>query len=72
MKRTAIVLLLQSLLVTVFAQNDQVFSVGNIEAKRGETVSGSLMVEKGVDEGTFIPVTLINGIYPGPVLALDR
>ncbi|HOP04027.1 MAG TPA: M14 family metallopeptidase [Tenuifilaceae bacterium] len=52
------------------AQTNQTFTIGSIEAKSGEKVSGSLVVEKGIDEGTFIPITIINGAKPGPVLSL--
>lgn len=52
------------------AQDDRTITIGNIEAKSGEKVSGSLIVEKGIDEGTIIPVTIINGAKSGPVLTL--
>jgi predicted deacylase len=48
----------------------QIVKVGTIEAKEGEATSGYLIVPKGIDEGTRIPITLINGAKPGPVLAL--
>ncbi|MFC2152777.1 succinylglutamate desuccinylase/aspartoacylase family protein [Bacteroidota bacterium] len=53
------------------AQNSQTFTVGSIEAKSGEKVSGSLIVEKGDDKDTFIPITIINGAKKGPVLTLN-
>ncbi|MEE9234804.1 MAG: succinylglutamate desuccinylase/aspartoacylase family protein [Candidatus Acidoferrales bacterium] len=46
------------------------FTVGGLTAQPGERVSGFLEVPEGVDEGTRIPVTLIHGTKPGPVLAL--
>lgn len=46
------------------------FSVGTIIAPAGTRVSGFLEVLKGVDAGTRIPVTVIHGSKPGPVLAL--
>jgi len=55
---------------TTEAQNTMTFTVGSIEAKSGEKVSGSLVIEEGVDQGTFIPITVINGKNPGPVLTL--
>jgi predicted deacylase len=44
--------------------------VGPLRAVAGTRVSGFLEVPAGVDAGTRIPVTLINGRAPGPVLAL--
>ncbi len=46
------------------------FIVGTITAAPGTRVSGFLEVPKGSDAGTRIPVTLIHGAKPGPVLAL--
>jgi hypothetical protein len=54
----------------LIAQNNKTFTIGSIEAKSGEKVSGSLIVERGIDEGTFIPITIINGAKSGPVLTL--
>jgi len=45
-------------------------SFGGIEANPGQKVSGFIMVTDGVDEGTRIPVSVIHGVKPGPVLAL--
>jgi predicted deacylase len=46
------------------------FQIGEIVARSGEMSSGFLVVPDGVDKGTRIPVTLIHGKKPGPVLAL--
>src|SRR2546422_1742099 len=46
------------------------FVVGTITAAPGTRASGFLEVAKGTDAGTRIPVTVIRGITPGPVLAL--
>lgn len=54
----------------VQAQQSKNFVIQDIEALPGQTVSGKLIVEKGIDEGTFIPVTIINGQNTGPVLSL--
>jgi len=35
-----------------------------------EKISGILEVPKGIDQGTIIPVSIINGKKPGPVLTL--
>ncbi|WP_054721657.1 succinylglutamate desuccinylase/aspartoacylase domain-containing protein [Marinifilum fragile] len=70
-KRFLLVLFLLSFVhSTTLAQKNETFSIGTIEAKSGEKVSASLVVEKGIDEGTFIPRTIINGASPGPVLTL--
>jgi predicted deacylase len=63
-------LLISSFSNNLIAQNNKTFTVGSIEAKSGEKVSDSLIIEKGVDEGTFIPITIINGAKSGPVLTL--
>ncbi|MCB2222517.1 MAG: succinylglutamate desuccinylase/aspartoacylase family protein [Bacteroidetes bacterium] len=63
-------LLISSFSNILIAQNNKTFTVGSIEAKSGEKVSDSLIVEKGFDEGTFIPITIINGAKSGPVLTL--
>lgn len=55
---------------TLIAQDNQTFSIGSIEAKSGEKVSGSLIIEKGINQETFIPITIINGAKSGPVLTL--
>jgi predicted deacylase len=45
--------------------------VGPVSAAPASTVSGSLDVPaRGGDSGTTIPITVINGATPGPVLAL--
>lgn len=52
------------------AQSPKKITVGNIEANPGEKISGILEVPKGIDQGTIIPVSIINGKKPGPVLTL--
>ena len=52
------------------ADDQEVFSVGKIEAASGESVSGYLDIEPLHDQGTQIPVSVIHGNAPGPVLAL--
>ena len=46
------------------------FTVGEITVPRGEQVSGFIMVPKGIDEGSTIPITVAHGASDGPVLAL--
>jgi len=52
------------------AQSPKKITAGNIEADPGKIVSGILEVPKGIDQGTIIPVSIINGKKPGPVLTL--
>ncbi len=46
------------------------FSIGGVTARAGEKASGFLIVPKGSDEGTPIPVSVIHGAKPGATLAL--
>ena len=46
------------------------FTVGEITVPRGEQASGFIIVPKGMDEGSKIPVTIAHGVSDGPVLAL--
>src|SRR5579872_5916195 len=45
-------------------------SVGTATAASGQKVNGYLEVPAGSDPGTNIPVVVINGVKPGPTLAL--
>jgi predicted deacylase len=47
-----------------------VLSVGTLKAAAGEAVSGYLDIAPLNDQGTRIPVSVIRGQHPGPVLAL--
>ena len=55
----------------ILAQNNDSFTVGNLKAEPGKKVSGKLIVKDGIDKGTFIPISIINGVKPGPVLTLS-
>ena len=55
--------------VHLYASADD-FTVGEITVPRGERVSGFINVPEGMDEGTTIPVTIVNGASDGPVIAL--
>src|SRR6266446_4702181 len=46
------------------------FAVGTASAAPGQKATGYLEVPAGVDAGTNIPVVVVNGTKPGPVLAL--
>lgn len=52
------------------ASERPVFQVGNIVAEQGAIASGNLQVPSGPDGTTIIPLTIIHGMKPGPVLAL--
>ncbi len=45
-------------------------TVGSAVARKGEKISGFIDVPAGADPGTRIPVTVVEGTSPGPVLAL--
>src|SRR5215472_3924260 len=46
------------------------FEVGTASARPGQKATGTLDVPRGTDAATSIPVAVINGAKPGPVLAL--
>ena len=46
------------------------FAVGTASAAPGQKANGYLEVPAGTDTGTNIPVVVVNGANPGPVLAL--
>ena len=45
-------------------------TVGTATAKRGEVAYGAIRIAAGVDSATNLPVAVVNGARPGPVLAL--
>jgi len=49
---------------------EAVFRVGPLAARPGEIVSGMIEVPAAADPGTQIPVTIVRGEQPGPILAL--
>ena len=72
MPRAFIASVLTVLTVSSFAvaQNRATFSVGTATARRGQKVTGAIVVPAGVDAATSIPVAVVHGAKPGPVLAL--
>jgi hypothetical protein len=70
--RCALTLILIVLILNIPAQaaDRDVFTVGSIKAAAGESVSGYLDIDPLNDGGTRIPVSVIRGQNPGPVLAL--
>jgi hypothetical protein len=55
--------------VAAQAQNNP-FTVGSLRAGPGEAVSGMLEVPAASDPGSQVPITILHGARPGPVLAL--
>lgn len=51
-------------------QAQQPFAIGPLTAGPGEVAHGSLVVPDGIDPGTTIPITVVHGASPGPVLVL--
>src|SRR5882724_463509 len=71
MKRLLIVLGLALILVnTISAQNRATFTVGTATAARGQKATGAIEVPAGSDAALTIPVAVVHGAKPGPVLAL--
>ena len=58
--------------VSAFAQSDPraVLTVGTASARRGQMATGVIQVPAGPDAASEIPVIVINGARPGPVLSL--
>jgi hypothetical protein len=52
------------------AQDRKTFTVGSATAARGQKATGTIEVPAGVDAALSIPVAVVNGAKPGPVLAL--
>ena len=57
------------IVVQATAQERLSFRVGSLEAQAGEVVSGFIEIPPGVDDGTSIPISIVHGSRPGPVLA---
>ena len=53
-----------------FPQERASFTVGSATAARGQKATGTIEVPAGVDAALSIPVAVVNGAKPGPVLAL--
>ncbi|HEV3139160.1 MAG TPA: succinylglutamate desuccinylase/aspartoacylase family protein, partial [Vicinamibacterales bacterium] len=54
----------------IYEQSGQTFTVGTATANRGQTAFGAIKVTKGSDAGYDIPVAVVHGASPGPVLAV--
>ena len=51
-------------------QAQEIYRLGTAQAARGQKAEGFLEVPAGVDAATSIPVVVVNGRNPGPVMAL--
>ncbi|MCI0693546.1 M14 family metallopeptidase [candidate division KSB1 bacterium] len=56
--------------VTASAQPRGSFTAGPVTARAGEKMSGLMQVPAAGDEGTTIPISVLHGARPGPVLGL--
>jgi uncharacterized protein len=63
-------LLLHAFCFAQTAQRATMFTVGSATASLGEKASGVIPVPAGVDLGSNIPVVVVQGRNPGPVLAI--
>lgn len=63
-------LLMLLLAILATGQDRKTITVGTVTAARGQKVTGRIEVPAGVDPGLSIPVAVIHGARPGPVLAL--
>lgn len=57
-------------LMCLSTEAQEMLSVGTLKVRSGEMVSGYLEITASGDAGTRIPVSVIRGVKPGPVLAL--
>lgn len=66
----SIVFVISCSLITFAQQREGSFTVGTATAAPGQKATGYIEVPAGVDAATGIPVVVIRGTKPGPVLAL--
>jgi len=67
---SVLALMLATLFFSVSLRAQNKYSVGTASAASGQKATGFLEVPAGVDAATNIPVIVVNGAKPGPVLAL--
>jgi uncharacterized protein len=70
MRRSLVSLGLIAVLTLGAGPREGSLRVGEVEVAPGEKASGYIAVPDGVDPGTRIPVSVVHGAQPGPVLAL--
>lgn len=69
--RRSCIALAAALVIPAEAAAQQPFTVGPVTAPPGTTASGTIQIAaRAGDEGTTLPISVINGTRPGPVLAL--
>ena len=69
--RAVCTVLVLSVTVPAMAAGQQTFTVGPVSAAAGSVASGTIQIAPhGGDDGTSLPISVINGARPGPVLAL--
>jgi predicted deacylase len=66
---SSVVLTLAVVTTAAGAQRSNTFSVGTARATRGQSAMGLITIAPGVDSGLKIPVAVIHGAKPGPVVA---
>ena len=70
MRRGRVLTVMVFLAAAAAAQHSGPLVVGTASATPGQVASGAIAVPAGVDAAASIPVTVIRGAKPGPVLAL--
>ena len=70
MKRVLGVVAVAGVLLPPAVAAQDVLRVGSASAVRGSAAIGWIEVPDGSDPGTRLPVTVVHGAWPGPVLAL--
>jgi uncharacterized protein len=68
-RRTAVLSLVASSLASAQRHDTPSFTVGNVTAQRGTTATGTIPVPAGSDSGLSIPVAVVHGARPGPIVA---
>jgi predicted deacylase len=70
MSRSAFAFVVLSLVAPQLSAQRSPFQVGPVRAAAGSRASGFLEIPAGVDSATRVPISIIHGARPGPVLAL--
>ena len=70
MLRSVVSWLLLAAVAPVSAAAQDLLAVGTARAARGQTASGTIDVPAGSDAALAIPVVVVHGAKPGPVMAL--
>ncbi len=65
-----VLVLAPALVAAQAADRDPTMKVGTVSVARGQKATGTLDVPAGVDPATRIPIAVMHGARPGPVLAL--